>query len=140
MTEMERVYQDYIRAGYKKKEKDGQVYYKAVWIEEIHMKNLHLNAIYLPYEMLKKVKVPIRIMNENDEIYELEGPAHIRFIDDIPEWYLKCGMFTTKETINGSYFRLDECSGDEDTSVNMLDDTGIQLADVTEGERGLFKS
>ena len=89
-------YEEYLRADDTIKEINGEMYYKAVYIDRFNLGKMGpIIDIVLPYCMFEQPSKCIE--NEKGERFKLYGPEMIRFIDGIPEWYFKCGSYMIKE-------------------------------------------
>ena len=83
--------------------KDGVRFYRIVCSHRFTAEELrnHLKII-LPWEYMKEVRKDKRVqsdsiwIDENGNRYRILSSAFIRFSDTVPEWYLKCGVFSVK--------------------------------------------
>ncbi len=134
-SEMEKLYEAYLRSDDTVRIQDGKRYYRALTVDELTFKG-HKNVIItLPYTMFEG-STHKTIKNLDGKEFTLEGPAMIRFqLPGIPRWYLECGEYMiknhTKEEV-GTFFRLanyvlDFNGGDY---VRITDKSG----EITEGE------
>ena len=93
MKTVQEKYEEYLKLSDKTKEIDNIVYYKAVYIDFLKVQNKRIGCIVLPYSIFEGRKGPFLIINDAGTVFEFKGIEHIRFIDGVPEWYLKCGTF-----------------------------------------------
>lgn len=92
---MERKYNEYLNSSDRTKVIDGVTYYKAVNVDVFTIRNEKCYSICLANDMFGRE--PIKsIKDEYGNILQLGSPAFFRFIGDIPEWYMRCGVFLIK--------------------------------------------
>lgn len=118
---METRYSDYIRSNDTRKLINGTKFYKAVDLEQLHLYGKKVVCIVLPYEIFDDNGGKITdIVNEKGNSFRLKGPAMIHFIDEIPEWYFRCGEFLIEDyecpfEEFGQYFTVARTKGRKDT-------------------------
>lgn len=96
-TTVKEKYEQYLSAADKTKVVNNTTFYKAVDIEFLKLQGKDTISIVLPYIIFKDNAGSKLIMNEDGTIFKLKGPAFIRFIDEIPQWYFECGSFLIDE-------------------------------------------
>lgn len=87
VSEMERLYEEYINRDDLLVRIDNRDYYRIVKKESFFIfENIIL--ITVPWELLFGSKCECKVIDENNNIFDLGKPIHINFRDYIPEWYL----------------------------------------------------
>ena len=94
---MERKYNEYLNSSDRTKIIDGMTYYKAVNIDVLTIGDEKCYEICLDYEMFGRKPIKF-VKDEYGNVLRLSPPAFFRFIGDIPEWYMKCGVFLIKRS------------------------------------------
>ena len=107
----EALYEEYLRSADKTKVIGAETYYKIIYKSNFIGSAADLNwvEIFLPEEATHGV-VTEKIMDENNRVFKVIGPARMSFHDDIPRWYLKAALYMV-EGINrtseiGEYIRF----------------------------------
>ena len=89
-------YEKYLCADDKIIEINGEKYYKVVYVDRFTLSKIGpIISIVLPYCMFSHSSKYIE--NERGEMFKLYGPEMIRFIKEVPDWYLECGSYMIKE-------------------------------------------
>ena len=109
MSEMERIYEEWLRRSDRTIEIDGNTYYRIVYSEcfNLYSRGKEVLCVILSPDM-PRGKI---FEDENGNHFIFDGYHHIRFIDEIPEWYLKSGQCSLKwqETkVIGKYLKVIE--------------------------------
>ncbi len=76
---------------------DGVNFYKVVYVSVLKLCGKDIISTILPYKMFEENVVKSIISDEYGNIFKITGPAHIRFVDKIPQWYFECGSFLIYE-------------------------------------------
>lgn len=104
-SEMEIKYEEYLKSDDKIKIINGQEYYKVV---DCHIGAL-VGIMIVPWEAAPKANT--WLVDENGLEFLAKGLVHIRFSEDIPEWYFKLatiGVDVVKPCVIGKYVRMRE--------------------------------
>lgn len=109
---IEERYTDYLLEDDTVIDVDNMVYYKAVWVEKLNIRDKDVLIITLPWKMFEKNNVNGKvIINEYGNLFKLDGIEYIRFAGNIPRWYGECGRFVMVAPMDsdikvGEYFAL----------------------------------
>ena len=94
---MERKYNEYLNSSDRTKVIDGVTYYKALNIDVLKIRDEKCYELCLACEMFGQE--PIKsVKDEYGNVLRLSPPALFRFRGDIPEWYMRCGVFLIKRS------------------------------------------
>ena len=107
-SEMEIKYEEYLKSDDKIKTINGKEYYKIV---DCHVGEL-FGIMTVPHGAVSKAN--IWLVDENGFKFFSKGMMHIRFLEGVPEWYLKLatlGVDVVKPCEIGKYVRI--CQEDE---------------------------
>ena len=107
-SEMEIKYEEYLKSDDKIKTINGKEYYKIV---DCHVGEL-FGIMTVPHGAVSKAN--IWLVDENGFKFFSKGMMHIRFLEGVPEWYLKLatlGIDVVKPCEIGKYVRI--CQEDE---------------------------
>ena len=111
MSEAEKAYETYLQSEDKTKQLDDLTYYKAVYIDMYYSDALKkkIAHIMLPNEIFKSgARKSIYLRSDLGYTFTLHGADFYSFRGGIPEWYLKCRVYTVDVDEDckdiGSYF------------------------------------
>lgn len=90
----EELYEEYLRSEDKSKEIGAETFYKVIYKSAFMGPSANLNwvEIFVPEEAVHGAATG-KIMDENNHIFKVIGPARMSFHGDIPLWYLKTVIY-----------------------------------------------
>ena len=112
MPTVQEQYEKYLCDKDKKIQINGNVYYKAVCIDQFELTGIgRVISLVLPLQMFDSSSYAITIENEAGRMFKITGPEFLRFSYDIPKWYYMCGSFWIEDSDCpldevGHYFRV----------------------------------
>lgn len=111
MSPVEKAFQEYKQRNDKTKIINGKIYYRIVLSEFFNLTGFENGyLLVVPSPDMPQENGAI-YQDENGNHFMLGGRNHIRFAEEMPEWYLECGECTMKweETKNiGKYLTIVE--------------------------------
>ena len=96
MSPIEKAYQDFKNSKNQTKIINGKLYYQIIWSDYIDLKGREQGILsVVPSPDMPKNKEFV-YKDENGNHFTFGGFHFIRFLGEIPEWYLKCGECSMK--------------------------------------------